>query len=110
MPPAGFSGTDTFTYLVSDGFGGSGQGTVTVTVRPASAAPANPVSVKLLANGHAQLSMVGIPGRTYIVQVSDDLMTWSTLTTMSAGTNGEFQFEDTDAANHAQRFYRLNLP
>ena len=110
MPPPGFSGTDTFTYLVSDGLGGSGQGTVTVTVRPASAAPANPVSVRLLANGHMQLSMVGIPGRTYLVQVSDDLMTWSTLTTMSAGANGEFQFEDTDAANHAQRFYRLALP
>ena len=110
MPPVGFSGTDTFTYLVSDGLGGSGQGTVTVTVRPASAAPANPVSVKLLGNGHAQLNMVGIPGRTYLVQVPSDLLTWSTLTTMSAGPNGEFQYEDTDAANHAQRFYRLALP
>ena len=32
------------------------------------------------------------------------------LTTMSAGATGEFQFEDTDAANHTQRFYRLTLP
>ena len=83
---------------------------MTVTVRPASAAPANPVSVTQLPNGHMRLNMVGIPGRTYLVQVSSDLMTWSTLTTMSAGANGEFQYEDTDAANHPQRFYRLNLP
>ena len=93
-----------------DGHECRGQGTVTVTVRPASAAPANPISLTRLANGHALLKMVGIPGRTYLVQVSSDLMTWSTLTTIGAGSNGEFQFEDTDAANHAQRFYRLALP
>lgn len=31
-PDAGFSGTDSFTYTVSDGHGGTDQGTVTVTV------------------------------------------------------------------------------
>jgi hypothetical protein len=31
-PPAGYTGTDTFTYTVSDGRGGSSTGTVTVTV------------------------------------------------------------------------------
>ena len=35
-PPAGFAGTDTFTYTISDGRGGSANGTVTVTVTGAS--------------------------------------------------------------------------
>ena len=37
-PASGFSGTDTFTYAISDGQGGSGSGVVTVTV---TAAPAS---------------------------------------------------------------------
>ena len=39
-PDAGFVGTDTFTYTVSDGNGGADGGTVTVTVRPAGQGPA----------------------------------------------------------------------
>jgi hypothetical protein len=33
-PPAGFNGTDSFTYTADDGHGGSDTGTVTVTVNP----------------------------------------------------------------------------
>jgi hypothetical protein len=36
-PPASFSGDDTFTYTIEDGFGGSATATVTVTVEPAVA-------------------------------------------------------------------------
>lgn len=45
IPPAGFSGTDTFTYTISDGAGGTAQGTVTVSVVDASSfrAPENPL-------------------------------------------------------------------
>ena len=32
MPPAGFSGEDSFSYTISDGNGGEDQGTVTITV------------------------------------------------------------------------------
>ncbi len=60
-PDAGFSGTDTFTYTVSDGRGGVDQGTVTVTVTPANSAPIavddaaattenTPVEIDVLAN------------------------------------------------------------
>ncbi len=60
-PDAGFSGTDTFTYTVSDGRGGVDQGTVTVTVTPVNSAPIalddeaattenTPVEIDVLAN------------------------------------------------------------
>lgn len=39
-PNAGFHGTDTITYTVSDGFGGVATATVTVTVSPVEAGPA----------------------------------------------------------------------
>lgn len=61
-PTAGYVGPDTFTYTISDGKGGSDTATVTVSIgdagnRPpvaqndsASAAPATPVSISVLAN------------------------------------------------------------
>lgn len=109
-PLAAFSGTDTFTYTVSDGFGGSAQGAVTVTVQSAFAPVANPVRVTPLPNGHMALRMVGIPGRTYVVQASENLVDWAPLVTMVAGPNGVFEFEDTDVVNFSSRYYRLALP
>lgn len=38
-PAAGFTGTDTFTYTVDDGFGGQASAQVTVMVSPINAAP-----------------------------------------------------------------------
>jgi len=38
-PTAGFTGTDPFTYVVSDGNGGTATGTITVTVEVADSAP-----------------------------------------------------------------------
>jgi hypothetical protein len=44
-PKAGYSGTETFSYTVSDGKGGSAQGTVTVTITPAVVVNRVPVAV-----------------------------------------------------------------
>jgi len=41
-PPAGFSGTDSFTYTANDSNGGTAVGTVNVTVNAPAAAPAPP--------------------------------------------------------------------
>ncbi|MEW6219010.1 MAG: Ig-like domain-containing protein, partial [Thermodesulfobacteriota bacterium] len=60
-PAANWSGTDSFTYRLSDGHDGTAEGTVTVTVRPvndppqaaadsASAGEDTPVSIPVLAN------------------------------------------------------------
>jgi hypothetical protein len=59
-PPKGFSGTDTFSYSISDGHGGSASANVTVTVQPPGAPVAQsdaartafntPVTIAVLAN------------------------------------------------------------
>ena len=42
-PPSGFSGTDTFTYTITDEFGNTSSTTVTITVNPTAVPPvANP--------------------------------------------------------------------
>ncbi len=46
----------------------------------------------------------------FVVEASSDLLSWSNLTTNSAGlifTNGEFFFEDTNALNYSRRYYRV---
>jgi hypothetical protein len=47
------------------------------------------------------------------VQANDNLLNpngWQTIGTATADGNGAFQFNDPDAPNHSQRFYRLQAP
>jgi large repetitive protein len=52
-PATGFSGVDTFTYTIIDGFGGTATGTVTVTVEPATVANRPPIAAPDRASGNA---------------------------------------------------------
>ena len=77
VPASGFSGTDTFTYAVSDGKGGSATGTVTVTVQrlsdgvvvpadgsvqsAAQATPAVPVAVAVTSPNGGTVSIADSP-------------------------------------------------
>ncbi|MDB6017566.1 MAG: hypothetical protein JWR19_2055 [Pedosphaera sp.] len=97
---------DSFNYSVSDGFGGTASGTVSVTFNVApNVAPFN-----LLNHGHATILFTGIPNRIYSVQVSTNLTDWSTIGSVPAGTNSQFQFEDVDAPNFPNRYYRAAYP
>jgi hypothetical protein len=59
----GFIGTDMFTYVVSDGRGGTATGSVVVTVTSASAPPCDIVTgPEMLPNGHFHVVFAGIPG------------------------------------------------
>src|ERR1700722_14771405 len=102
--------TDTFTYTVADVYGATNQGTVTVTIAP----PTNGQSVNItglatLADGTTEISFAGIPGRTYLIQAATNLtptITWTTIGTNTAGTNGLFQFNDLNSTNFVNRYYR----
>ncbi len=109
-PALTFLGDDTFSYTLSDGQGGSTVGTVSVHVWADAAVRANPIVVTPQPNGHVKLAMVGIPRRTYIIQASSNLLDWQLLTTLAAGANGLFEFEDVHAGEFSTRFYRLALP
>jgi hypothetical protein len=62
-------------------------------------------------NGSVNLSLIGVPGRTYTVQASPDLATsqWSPIGSVTVPTFlGSAQF--TDTLSPTNRFYRLSYP
>ena len=56
------------------------------------------------------LTMPGIPGQTYLVRGSSNLVDWITLDTSIAETNGTMIYTDTNATNHPARYYRIEVP
>lgn len=57
----------------------------------------------------AAIHFTGNPGQVYILQARDRLNTgkWSNVATNQAGADSAGVFRDTDAGNHATRFYRV---
>ena len=110
-PVAGYSGADQFTYTLTDSLGASVSGTVNVTVTAPSNTSLNTIGVSGPGVGGAiTIQFAGIPNQTYDIQASEDLVTWAVIGSATAGSNGLFQFIDTDAINHPQRFYRTLVP
>jgi hypothetical protein len=110
-PGTAFEPGDTFTYRITDGFGGEATGLVKIVV--ISEGPSgNRWRVETFPDGTIRLRFAGIPGRTYNIQATDTLRNpvWLTLETRVAGVRGDFEFHDTDALNHPTRFYRTIAP
>ena len=106
-----YVGNDQFNYVISDGRGGTATGTVTVTVVSASVPPLNIVSGPTLTNGHFYVGFAGIPGYSYTVQSSPNADgPWLTMTNLTAGTNGLFEFQDPTEPPPPTRFYRTTYP
>ena len=114
-PPNGFSGTDTFSIVLTDTGGASATGTVTVQVGSAPnagtpAASSNPPKLTTLPGGKIGLSFQGIPGRSYIVQRSaGGLDDWQTLATVTADAAGRISYTDENPPP-GSAFYRLGIP
>ena len=110
-PRAGFTGTDGFTYTVSDGHGGTAVGAVSVTVRnrpplpqldSATTTAGTPVTIAVLANdndpdGHPlSVTVVTLPGHGVAVRNGDNSVTY----TPAAGFSGTDSFTYTVADGH----------
>lgn len=68
-------------------------------------------AITRLLNGHILLQCLGVPNRSHTVQVSPDLVIpFTFLSSVTATADGSFQYEDFNAANFTQRFYRLAFP
>ena len=108
-PPSGFTGTDTFTYQVADGWGGTDTATVTVTVRKPEGIGLNTISAARDADGTVHLRMAGIPGRSYQIWFAPDIVAgpWALLDTVVADLLGVVSYTDTSAVGVPVRFYRL---
>ena len=104
--------SDEFTCTISDGWGGTNSQVVTIAMET----PVNPTPSIVGAtngpDGSFNLTLAGAPGYTYILKTTTDLnppATWLSLATNTIGTNGVWQFADSQATNFSKRFYRLEL-
>ena len=57
--------------------------------------------------GQFRFTFGAVNGKQYLVEVSDNLIQWSTLTTLTASGNS-LQFTDTAIATNPKRFYRIS--
>ncbi len=106
-PLAAFVGNDSFTYTIADGRGGVASGTVSVTVTAAGQPSVVVVSLTVPSGSATAVSFQGIPGVTYIVQSSDDLVSaWTDRSTVIADNAGAFSFSDSIPLP-PKRFYRV---
>jgi hypothetical protein len=108
-PKGGFSGIDTFTYILHGRFGGTD--TTFVTVRVLAGAGQGPavVSVSKNAPGSARACLFGAQTQTYQVDESTNLRDWSKQGTITTDSNGHVHYDYViDPAG--MRFYRFHQP
>jgi len=101
-----------FTYTVSDGYTNA-TGTVYVTVRSSGAQSQNMIGLPTdLPDGNKRITFAGIPGRTYHIQATTNLVSpyWEPIGTNVVGGNGLSTFDDLDATNFTSRYYRTTAP
>jgi autotransporter-associated beta strand protein len=101
--------TANYTVVVTNNYGSVTSVVAALTV---NLPPAVPVfgSVGLLVNGGFSLSVTGSAGETCVLLGATNLMSpmvWLPLATNTADTNGVLNFNDAQATNFPQRFYRL---
>lgn len=61
-------------------------------------------------NDRVRMEFAADSGRIYLVQASSNLMEWETIGVAREAEAGAFVFEDTEAARHPVRFYRVVSP
>ena len=105
-PPDAFLGEDVFEYRLQDDQGGSATGQVTVLVRP-TGGQLNIASITVLEDGSVRLVITGVPGWTYSVESSPDVVVWTPLGSLTVGPDGLQDFTDPEAGRQEQRFYRI---
>ena len=104
-----FTGSDSFTYTVSDNRGGvSAAATVSVTVSAVN----NQQTPSITFNGgNVVLTFWGVPGTVYTIQRSTDLIAWTDLSpTVTASTSqpyGQINYTDISPPMSGSGYYRL---
>ena len=102
-----YLGSGNFASAISMGPAGRVYATGLNTVQlnqPYEALPAKLELVKM--DGHHTISVIGEIGRTYHIEVSDDLVTWKPFADVGLTTNRQDRV-DQDSAGKPRRFYRL---
>jgi subtilisin-like proprotein convertase family protein len=110
VPPAGFTGPDTFTYAVRDSFGTLSTGTININPIEDAAAAAT-LRLARLSNQTYLLQLGGIPWGTYELQYLQSLAAgdWRFLGMATLDETGWRGLEDTPPEGVPARFYRAVL-
>lgn len=64
------------------------------------------VPTRMTLTGQSTLRIEGGTDRTYGIEATEDLTTWTNIGTVTLNSSGTVQFTDTNAVNFSQRFYR----
>ena len=99
-PAANFTGTDSFTYTLTDSHGGYATGTVTVNVSPDGESQNRLSPPDIIGPGTVALSYLGIPGYRYALDWSTNLtapINWMPVITNTADTHGSMKFTNTSS-------------
>ena len=106
-PHAGFSGGDTFSYVIADTGGDTAVGLITVTVAGSgSAVGFNQLSL-VVNGGNVRLTYAGIPTLRYALEVTHNLtppVVWTPVVTNTTAANGGLVFTLADPG--AGSYYR----
>jgi hypothetical protein len=96
---------DQFTYTVTDGFGGNDSSYVNIVISTNSVFGQTSPTI-ISASGILNLVFAGIPGYSYSIERSPDLINWTVIWTTNMPAGGVFQFTDSSALPQ-DAFYRL---
>lgn len=90
------------------GSNGSGTAGTALTINfTVTMMPPTITAVTQSSNGHVIIMGQAAPSSSIGIQASPDLITsFGTIGSVNADTNGAFQYEDVNAANYTERFYR----
>jgi len=89
-PDANYEGSDTITYTVTDGNGGSAKGTVTITVRGANDAPEAIDDVLGSVSTSKGVVKLDVLANDYDIDTNDSISIQSVATSASSTTDAEF--------------------
>lgn len=120
-PAPGYAGDDSFTYTIRNSTGLTTSGTVylplitDIPTTPAKVgftlypAPFVAYPVGVSERAYLEVSFSGVPGRTYQIQTSENLIHWDGKGLVTADSVGWIKFYD-PAPRPRARFYRLTPP
>jgi hypothetical protein len=112
-PATGYTGSDSYTYTISDGNGGTAVGTVDVTVTADGGASPNIVGDPTFDSGTGTFSVTfaGVPGIVYTVEyaLGSAAPPWTKLKNATAGPLGLFTVTDGPGLS-GSRYYRTVYP
>ncbi|HXG48666.1 MAG TPA: LamG-like jellyroll fold domain-containing protein, partial [Methylomirabilota bacterium] len=104
-PVPGFTGLDRFDYTIADALGGMASASVAITVLPGTHPAIHRIADVMLGPDRVSLGFLGVPGTTYLLERSVDLIGWTVVSEAFAPADGRMVLEDPNPPS-GTAFYR----